>query len=620
MILKPVRVPGPITKGFLPITSVRARITESVTDGTNTSSMTATTVSLADTSGKSNTITKTGMTIADGTTASANVTSVEATGVRVTDGNSTTTVAADGVTSSKFAFSDTKYVTDIDAGTDFSADNAPAADAYTIATTATVKNSIDGMVSGIEKQIHGDGPASTVNIGDKAGTTFIGETYKDMAGKEQVAGGMAVRMTYEDPAADPAVVTNREVEITALLNDGSGVSVDLNAANQTIDLVAAGDDDDSATGVRINHKNQTITLVSADEDTEQTTGVEINNKNGTIAISSANDDDHTTTGLSIVNDKVNNKHTIDLAYVEKDNSGNATATHGLNIDGDNQTYSLGSETATSSSGLDINANTSVYTLGKSTISGTTKTLDYGMNMDAENGVTTFANKEGKGVTMNKGDMTVTDSATIGAVDAQGALTGNGVEMKNDGSAKFKATEGAVEIAKGEVTADNKVTVGGQEGNDNSVVLDKDGNVVASNSSTIGKTNAQGALDGNGVQMKNDGSATFQSANGKVEVADGNVTADHKVTADEIEAKTRFYVGDPAGEIAALYKTGLVAVKDADNQATYGSGGMWAKAPIGSFRSYKCDCFCRCQRNRSVDSEQQQEIIIWQRWFVDWKQS
>ena len=545
----------------------------SVTDGTNTSSMTATTVSLADTSGKSNTITKTGMTIADGTTASANVTSVEATGVTVTNGTSTTTVAADGVTSSKFAFNANDYATGIDAGSDLTDPNTTATiDGHTIATTATVKASVDGMVADIEKQIHGDGPASTVNIGDKAGTTFIGETYKDMAGKEQVAGGMAVRMTYEDPAADPAVVTNREVEITALLNDGSGVSVDLNADNQTIDLVAAGDDDDSATGVRINHKNQTITLVSADEDTEQTTGVEINNKNGTIAISSANDDDHTATGLSIVNDKANNKHTIDLAY----NNTTSGTSQGLSIDADEQSYSLGSTDVTNSkfSGLDIDAAENTYALGKGTIDDQGEfTLDYGMTMDAENGVTTFANKEGKGVTMNKGDMTVTDSATVGSVDAQGKLSGvkldksgtaqasesvtagqvdgdgklsgNGVQMKNDGSATFAAEEGNVNIAKGSVQADNSALIGNKDTDDENYIE------FAMNSETDPDT---------GAETKS-AVATFASSDGNVEIAKGEVTADKKVTVGD---DTNSVVLDKDGNIAAT-SSALIGSETDDGQ-------------------------------------------------------
>ena len=585
----------------------------SVTDGADTSSMTATTVSLADTSGKSNTITKTGMTIADGTTANANVTSVEATGVRVTDGNSTTTVAADGVTSSKFAFSDTKYVTDIDAGTDFSADNAPAADAYTIATTATVKNSIDGMVSGIEKQIHGDGPASTVNIGDKAGTTFVGDTYVDHE-EQYIEGGMAVRITYDDPTAASPQVTNREVELVAALDNGSGVSIDMDAKDQTIDLTTINANGKNQTGIKVSNgvapvlddngdpvlddnnnpvlEHQGVSIVSSNDTDRTSTGIEVDNTDHTISIASSNSDAKTSTGLNITNDETNGKHTIGLSY-DKDIPNTVTAHDGLTIDADTHQIALTSTNkdaaGTKKSGLELDNNTNVFKLGASNTPTSGTATSYGMTMDANAGVTKFEDQDGKGVTMNKGDMTVTDSATVGSVDAQGALSGvkldksgtaqastnvtagqvkadgsldgNGVQMKNDGSATFASTDGKVEVAKGGVTADNNVTVGDKSG----------ANYIDMAKQTDGSLKA-----------------TFASADGNVEIAGGNVTADNKVTANDIEAKNSIFVGDPAGEIAALYKTGLVAVKDADNQATYGSGGMWAKKKTDDGKTYAAD--------------------------------
>ncbi len=494
-----------------------------VTDGNKTTLVAAGAISLTDTDNTTG-LSSTGLSVID---ENNNQTLVGATGMSVTNGTDTTTIAAGSVTTNKVDTKELKLgdysATSIDQGSVLAPtkpDDLTDVDKATLATNATVKASINGIVADIEGQIHGDSTThKDIKLGDLAETTTIGKT--------------------SDSLSDP-------------LN-----------TNIVVDAV----------------KNK-ITMDASDINARTSTNLELDNKNNTIKIASSNSDAKTSTGLNITNDETNGKHTIGLSY-DKDIPNTVTAHDGLTIDADTHQIALTSTNkdaaGTKKSGLELDNNTNVFKLGASNTPTGGETTSYGMTMDANAGVTKFEDQDGKGVTMNKGDMNVTDSATIGAVDAQGALTGNGVEMKNDGSAKFKATEGAVEIAKGEVTADNKVTVGGQEGNDNSVVLDKDGNVVASNSSTIGKTNAQGALDGNGVQMKNDGSATFQSANGKVGVADGSIEADHKVTADEIEAKTRFYVGDPAGEIAALYKTGLVAVKDADNQATYGSGGMWAKA-------------------------------------------
>ncbi len=587
-------------------TSLVAADAMAVMKGNDSSSMSATGVTIKDNSGNSNTINKSGMTVADsqGNTAAVTTTSMSVANgskkaemttdaISITDGNNTTSITAGSVTTKeviaeKFAFNDTDYATGIDAGNDVNGGSA-VVDGHTIATTATVKASVDGMVADIKKEIHGDQNDSTVpvTLGDYSDTVVVGSSSVDAVSHERTLwSGMEIDTTRDATSGD---VTNREVTLAAIIDDDNGVEVDLDAANQTIELTAAGKDTnnkDSETGVKIDNKNQKITLSSTDEASENTTGIEISNKDGTIAISSANDDDHTASGLTIVNDKASGKHTIDLAYTEKDN--NVTSTYGLSIDGDNQTYSLGSETATSSSGLDINANTSVYTLGKSTISGTTKTLDYGMTMDAANGVTTFAASDGEGVTMNKGDMTVTSSATVGSetggvlsgvkldksgtaqasesvtvgqVKADGSLDGNGVQMKNDGSAKFSATEGAVTVEKGGVIADNNVTVGDKSG-DNYIDMAKQ---------------TDGSLK-----------ATFASADGNVEIAGGNVTADNKVTANDIEAKNSIFVGDPAGEIAALYKKGLVAVKDADNQATYGSGGMWAKKKTDDGKTYAAD--------------------------------
>ena len=498
----------------------------SVKDGNNTADLTAAALTMDDTDNKT-TVKADGMTVENAEAGTK--TTVASGSIEVKDADGTTKITGAGVETGSLklgtstqvatAISDGSAVADYEPGTD-----AEKTAKATLATNATVKATVDSVVSDIEKQIHGDKdhPETPVTIGEYANNTIIGKVSTDTA---------------------------------------KPLNTDIN----------------------VDTKNNKITLETKDISTDKqtSTGIELDNAKQTIDITSANGKLGTETGLKITNEGADDQHLIELTYTHKGQDDKVDTERGLVMDADNQTYSLGSTDVAGKtfSGLNMDAAGNTYALGKGTVDDQGKlTLDYGMTMDAEHGVTTFADKDGNGVTMNKGDMTVTDSATVGSVDAQGVLSGvkldkdgnaqasasatvgqvkadgsldgNGVQMKNDGSAKFSATEGAVTVEKGGVIADNNVTVGDKSG----------ANYIDMAKQTDGSLKA-----------------TFASADGNVEIAGGNVTADNKVTAKDIEAKNSIYVGDPAGEIAALYKTGLVAVKDADNQATYGSGGMWAKA-------------------------------------------
>ncbi len=513
-----------------------------VTDGSNTSSMSATgvavtngtdttligagAISLTDTDNTTG-LSSTGLSVVD---ENNNQTLVGATGMSVTNGADTTTIAAGSVTT-KEVITDKltlagNSATAIDQGTTLDPKEAITdTDKATLATNATVKASVNGIVADIEGQIHGDSTThKDIKLGDLAETTTIGKVSTD--------------------TTDP-------------LN----------------------------TNIKVDAVNNKITLETADISTDKQTktGIEVDNKNQTIGITSASDKLGTETGLKITNEGTSDQHLIELTYTHSGQSGDLEEERGLIMDADEQTYSLGSNDVKNGtfSGLDIDGSTNTYALGKGTVDATTGdlTLDYGMAMDATNGVTSFADKDGKGVTMNKGDMTVTDSATVGSVDAtsgaltgvkldksgtaqasesvtvgqvkaDGSLDGNGVQMKNDGSAKFSATEGAVTVEKGGVIADNNVTVGDKSG----------ANYIDMAKQTDGSLKA-----------------TFASADGNVEIAGGNVTADNKVTAKDIEAKNSIYVGDPAGAVTAMYKTGIVSKADDNNQSTYGTAGMWTKA-------------------------------------------
>lgn len=186
----------------------------------------------------------------------------------------------------------------------------------------------------------------------------------------------------------------------------------------------------------------------------------------------------------------------------------------------------------------------------------------------EKSVDLAVNSNGKGTEIKMDD----DSVAMTATNGTGATAKTaGIEISNQGTSQ--SVELGTNMGDGNEIG-MKITNNGANGQSITMgVPSVDTNdeeqlfgMQISNDPEDGRVIDLGASDGYALEIDVDNNkATIGDGTDEVVIGKGTILADKSVM-----------VGDPAGQVTAMYDTGIVAKKDDNNQSTLGSEGLWAK--------------------------------------------